>query len=72
MSINQPTSLNLDLINILKQERHHEFEGGGGGGSMHWKVRVNIVKTLQFEKGGGACPSPSSYGGAAPAYLTKM
>jgi len=24
------------------------------GGSMHWKVGVNTVKTLTFEKGGGA------------------
>jgi len=24
------------------------------GGSMHWKVGVNTVNTLKFEKGGGA------------------
>jgi len=29
-----------------------------GGGSMHWKVGVNTVQTLTFEKGGGAGPPP--------------
>jgi len=33
-----------------------EFEGGGW--SMHWKVGGNTLKTLQFEKCGGAWPSP--------------
>jgi len=37
------------------QGRRHEFEGGG---SIHWKVGVITVKTLKFEKGGGACPPP--------------
>jgi len=41
------------------QGRRNEFEGGEGGRSMHWKVLcvgggVNTVKTLKFEKGGGA------------------
>jgi len=35
---------------------------------MHWKVRVNTVKTPTFEekKVGMHDPPPSSYGGAAP------
>jgi len=35
------------------QGRCHESEGVEGG-TMHWKVGVNTVKTLKFEKGGGA------------------
>jgi len=42
----------------------------GGGNALEWGG-VNTVETLKFEKGGGGLdPSPpSSYGGAAPAYM---
>jgi len=35
-----------------------------GGGSMHWKVGVNTVKSLNFEKM-WVHDSPASYGGTA-------
>jgi len=38
---------------------------GGGGVNALEGWRVNTVKTLKFEKGGG-CKTPSSYGGGAP------
>jgi len=38
-----------------KQERHHKFEGGGGNALEGVRGGgVNTVKTLKFEKGGGA------------------
>jgi len=38
------------------------------GGQCIRRWGVNTVKTLNFEKGGGACPT-SSYGGAALAIV---
>jgi len=50
---------------MAKLGRCYEFEVGGGG-SMHWRVGVNTVKTLTFEKRWGVHDPYSSYGGAAP------
>jgi len=39
----------------LSQGRYHEFKVGGGGGVNALEGgRVNTVKTVKFEKGGGA------------------
>jgi len=38
------------------QGRRHEFEGGEG--SMYWKVGVNTVKPLKFEKDVGCITPP--------------
>jgi len=45
-----------------------EFENGGVNGLENG--RVNAVKTLKFDKGGGCISHdpPSSYGGAAPGH----
>jgi len=50
------------------QGRRHQFEGGGGWvNALEGSGSLNR-KTLKFEKRGGVWPpSPTSYGGTAPA-----
>jgi len=59
-------SLRLIFLTVTHKGGPRISRWVGGGGSMHWKGGVNTVKTLKFEKGGGA-PS-SSNSGAAPGY----
>jgi len=40
----------------VRQGRRHEFKGGG---TLHWAKTSWTLKTLKFEKSGGACPPPA-------------